>query len=82
MNTLLGGMIVPLDFYPDGLRVMADLLPFRATLYTPVALLSGKLAGGALAFGLVHQVVWFGLLAAASLALEPRGLRRLTTQGG
>lgn len=82
VNTLLGGMVVPLDFYPDWLRAIADALPFRATLYTPVALLTGKLAGPALLFGMLHQVVWFGVLAAVSLAIESRGLRRLATQGG
>jgi ABC-2 type transport system permease protein len=82
VNTLLGGMVVPLDFYPDWLRAIADVLPFRATLYTPVALLTGKLTGGALVFGLVHQIFWFAALSAVSLAIESRGLRRLATQGG
>lgn len=82
VNTLLGGMVVPLDFYPDWLRLIADVLPFRATLYTPVALLSGKLTDSALAFGLLHQAVWAGALTAVSLAIESRGLRRLATQGG
>ena len=75
-------MVVPLDFYPDWLRLIADALPFRATLYTPVAPLSGKLSGHALLFGLAHQVVWLGALSALSLAIESRGLRRLATQGG
>lgn len=82
VNTLLGGMVVPLDFYPDWLRIIADALPFRATLYTPVALLTGKLSGAALVFGLAHQLVWLGALSALSLAIESRGLRRLATQGG
>ena len=82
VNVLLGGMVVPLDFYPDWLRMIADVFPFRATLYTPVALLTGKLSGAALVFGLAHQVSWFAALASASLAIESRGLRRLATQGG
>lgn len=82
VNTVLGGMVVPLDFYPDWLRTIADFLPFRATLYTPVALLTGKLSGFALAFGLLHQTVWLGALVALSLAIESRGTRRLATQGG
>jgi ABC-type uncharacterized transport system permease subunit len=81
VNTLFGGVFVPLDFYPDWLRVAADLLPFRATLYTPVALLAGKLSGVELGLALLHQVLWFALTCAAALALEARGLRRLATQG-
>jgi len=82
VNTLFGGVFVPIDFYPDWLRVISDLLPFRATLYTPVALFAGKLAGMELAVALAHQLFWFWVLAAAALAIEGRGLRRLATQGG
>jgi ABC-2 type transport system permease protein len=81
-NTLLGGMVVPLDFYPDWLQAIANALPFRATLYTPVALFSGMLTGGPLAFGLLHQLAWAGVLTAVALEIESRGLRRLATQGG
>jgi ABC-2 type transport system permease protein len=82
VNTFFGGVFVPLDFYPETLRWVADALPFRATLYTPVALLAGRLSGGALAFGLLHQAVWAAALAALGHVLEARGLRRIATQGG
>lgn len=81
-NSFLGGVFVPLDFYPEPLRWLADALPFRATLYTPVAIFAGKLSGPALAFGLLHQVVWVGGMAWISLLLEGRGLRHLAVQGG
>jgi ABC-2 type transport system permease protein len=82
VNSFLGGVFVPLDFYPTAMRWVADVLPFRATLYTPVAIFTGRLSGAELAFGLLHQVVWVvGLSMLASL-LETRGLRRLAIQGG
>lgn len=77
-----GGLEVPLDFYPAWLRSVCDALPFRAAFYTPIALLTGTLRGGELAFALAHQVVWLGLLVAAARAVEARGLRRLVVQGG
>ena len=77
-----GGVFVPLDFYPPVMRWIADVLPFRATLYTPVAISRGSSSGDALVFGLAHQVVWAVALGAISLGLESRGLRRLATQGG
>jgi ABC-2 type transport system permease protein len=82
INTFLGGVFVPIDFYPLVMRWIADVLPFRATLYTPVAIFTGKLSGDALVFGLAHQLVWAIALSALSLALESRGLRRLAVQGG
>lgn len=82
VHTVLGGVVVPLDFYPDALRWVCDALPFRAALYTPVALLTGKLSGSALAFGLAHQAVWLALLVAGARVIEARGLRRLVVHGG
>lgn len=78
----LGGVAVPLDFYPSGLRLVADALPFRAVVYTPVAIATGKLTGGALAFGLAQQVLWLAVLVRSAAALERRGLARLAVQGG
>lgn len=82
VNSFLGGVFVPIDFYPPLMRVATDLLPFRATLYTPAAILAGKLSGGALLYGVLHQAVWAAVLALICAALESRGLRRLATQGG
>ncbi len=77
-----GGIVVPLDFYPDWFRALANALPFRAAVYTPIATAAGKLAGGALVFGLAHQVVWIAILAFVALRVERAGARRVALQGG
>jgi ABC-2 type transport system permease protein len=79
---LFGGVLLPLDFLPDWLRLAGDVLPWRAAIYTPVALAAGRLEGAALAFGLAHQAVWLVLLALAARAVEARGVRRLVVHGG
>lgn len=79
---LFGGIVVPLDFYPEGFRAVCDLLPFRGAIYTPVALATGKLAGRELSFALAHQTVWCGLLCALAQWIDLRGLRRLVALGG
>lgn len=77
-----GGIVIPLDFYPVPARLLADVLPFRAAIYTPVAIANGTLSGAALAFGLLHQVVWLGLLLRLSHVVEERGTQRLAAHGG
>ena len=77
-----GGLEVPLPFYPEWLQLVCDALPFRAAFYTPVALLTGQLAGGELAFALAHQCVWLAVLLAAARSVTSRGLGRLVAQGG
>jgi ABC-2 type transport system permease protein len=77
-----GGVGVPLDFYPDAVRALADVLPFRAVGYTPIAIASGKLVGGGLAFALAHQLAWLLGLAWIARRLEARGLQHLAVAGG
>lgn len=78
----LGGIVVPLDFYPDAVRIVADVLPFRAAVYTPIAIGAGKLAGGALAFALAHQLAWIAILAVVAQRVERAGARHVALQGG
>jgi len=77
-----GGIAVPLDFYPAPARLVADLLPFRGAVYTPVALASGKLRGVALLFGLLHQIGWLGVLVLVAQRIEQRGAAHLAVHGG
>src|SRR6202158_1855650 len=70
--SFFGGMVVPLDFYPSAVRLVADFLAFRCAVYTPVALAPGTRGGGALLFALVHQVVWVFLLSTAASRIERR----------
>ncbi|MFQ5697248.1 MAG: ABC transporter permease [Myxococcota bacterium] len=82
LSFLFGGIVVPLDFYPEGFRQVCDVLPFRAWIYTPIALATGKLTGMELLFGLAHQIGWFALLAGVAHGVELRGTRRLAALGG
>jgi ABC-2 type transport system permease protein len=77
-----GGIVVPLDFYPEAFRALSHALPFRAAVYTPIAIASGKLAGADLAFGLAHQVVWLVILTEVARRVEQAGARRVALQGG
>ena len=82
VHTVLGGVVVPLDFYPGWLQIVCDALPFRGALYTPVALLTGQLDSAEIAFGLGHQVVWLVLCVGLARAIERRGVRRMVIHGG
>lgn len=62
--------------------MLANLLPFRGAVYTPVALASGKLSGAPLLFGLLHQGVWLVALAVLAHRIEQRGTAHLAVQGG
>lgn len=73
------GQYVPLVFFPDGLRLTAELLPFRAMLMSPVEAYLG-LDETALVLG--RQALWFGLLSLASYVMLARAVRKVVIQGG
>jgi ABC-2 type transport system permease protein len=83
VNSFFGGALVPLTLFPHGLEILAKLLPFQATVYTPVGIYVGQIRSGreaAAAIGV--QLVWVVVLALGSLAMWRRALHRVVVQGG
>jgi ABC-2 type transport system permease protein len=79
---ILSGTIVPLALMPGWLRVIADVLPLRGIVSTPLQLYLGKATGWA-ALGLIGlQALWLaGLWVLANLAWR-RAFRAVEIQGG
>lgn len=78
---VLGGVLLPLDFLPDGWRGIVQSLPFASTTWaparlfvTPDAALFGRLFG--------TQLVWLVVLALVVRAVYGRCTARLTVNGG
>ena len=78
---ILGGMLIPLDFYPAGLQTLAKSLPFAYMMYGParlfvrpdMALFIQVIAG---------QLFWLVVLGGLLVLAFSRGTRRLAINGG
>jgi ABC-2 type transport system permease protein len=79
---LLGGALVPLAFFPDWLRALADVLPFRAVAAIPVSIWTGAVGGVDLLGALAFQVAWIGLLGLLGWATWERARRVVTVYRG
>jgi ABC-2 type transport system permease protein len=82
INQFFAGALVPVSLFPGAIRVIADVLPFQATTYTPVALYVGRLRGADALGAVGVQAVWVVLLIFASWAMWQRALHRVVVQGG
>ncbi|WP_220457974.1 MULTISPECIES: ABC-2 family transporter protein [unclassified Actinotalea] len=82
LQQLFSGAMVPLAFFPDWLRVIAEVLPFQAMAYTPAMLYLGRLEGAELWWRLGGQLGWTLLLWWAARAAWRAASRRLTVHGG
>ncbi|WP_020580047.1 ABC transporter permease [Actinopolymorpha alba] len=82
VSQFLAGALVPLWFMPDWLRTVAEVLPFQAATYTPLAVYLGRLAGPDLAAALIVQAGWIVLLWLVLRLVWSRALHRVVVQGG
>jgi ABC-2 type transport system permease protein len=78
---ILGGLLIPLDFYPGWLQAIARALPFSAMVYGPSRLFatpSLELFFSTLAM----QIAWIGVLGFLTILAYRRGVAALTINGG
>ncbi len=78
---IVGGMMIPLDFFPDWLRSIAEVLPFRAILCGPARLFV-HYDGGEAARLLLWQMGWIALFAAVAHGIFRRGVQQVQIHGG
>jgi len=80
--SLLGGLVLPLAFFPPWVQDLSRLLPFEYTLYLPAQIWLGKHTGGDLLWALLAQCAWaVGMFGLCKLALW-RGTLKLRVAGG
>lgn len=81
-SDLLGGQIVPLDFFPGVLGRIVENLPFAAIYSTPLRIYIGELGPSQWAPAIGFQLLWLGTFAAASATIWRLAERRVVVQGG
>ena len=78
---ILGGMLIPLDFYPIWLQTLAKYLPFAYMMYGPARLF--VLPEMQLFIQIIlGQIFWLVVLGGLLILVFSRGIRRLAINGG
>ena len=81
-SNFLSGLMLPVAWFPDWLRVLATATPFPSFIQYPVDLLTGRVTGWAAAGHLAQQVGWLVATALLGRWMLARATRRLVVQGG
>lgn len=76
---VLSGHLLPIAWYPDPVRDVINMLPFRAIVMTPVEIWLGQVS---IARGLGLQLFWSVMMIAAAQALQSVAERKVVVQGG
>jgi ABC-2 type transport system permease protein len=78
---IFGGLLIPLDFYPQWLQAITRALPFSSTVYGPARLFVSPTLE--LFFNVMFlQILWIIILGLSLMLFYRRGLAQLTVNGG
>jgi ABC-2 type transport system permease protein len=78
---ILGGMLIPLDFYPSWLQALLKYLPFAYMMYGPAKLFVRPDYQLFIQI-IIGQSLWLVLLGGLLAMIFVRGMRRLAINGG
>ncbi|HJA93923.1 MAG TPA: ABC-2 family transporter protein [Candidatus Eisenbergiella merdipullorum] len=76
------GAILPLPFFPDGIRQFLEFLPFASMQNVPLRAYSGDLSGADLQKAILLQLFWLFALVGSGRLLERFALKKVVVQGG
>ena len=78
---MLGGIVAPLDLFPEQVRAVANYLPFRFMLSFPVELVSGRLSPSDMAIGVALTMFWLVFFIAIYRWLWAKGVKQFSAYG-
>ncbi len=79
--SLLGGWMLPLRVFPDGMREVLEMLPFRFFFDFPARLMLGEIHGAEWARGMAVAVAWCIVFLLLGRVIWWRGRLRYTGVG-
>ena len=82
LSGLLCGLYLPVPWFPDWLRTVANWSPFPSMLQNPIDILAGRVVGTGIASAVAVQVLWAAALLVLGQVVLRAGRRRLEVQGG
>jgi ABC-2 type transport system permease protein len=80
--SFLAGQIIPLWMFPDSLRRIVLLLPFRSIFDVPMSIYIGHLNGLQLQQAVIQQVIWVVVLLVLGQFCWRLVQRYVVSQGG
>jgi len=79
---LLSGVLIPMTFFPEGVRTVLAWLPFQHIAFTPLEIYLGKLTPAQAGIALLEQWVWVGVLMWLAHVWWQSSARKITIHGG
>lgn len=79
---LFSGSHIPLWFYPEPIRLVADFLPFKYFIFEPINIFMGKVSPSQTLIIVLFQFIWLIILLVIERIMWHYAQRVVTVQGG
>lgn len=79
---IFSGALIPLNFFPGWLRIVANFLPYASVQYIPAMILLGRTQGIDLFYAIAIQCIWVVILGAGAKLVWRSSLLRMKVMGG
>ncbi|MCX7922844.1 MAG: ABC-2 family transporter protein [Clostridia bacterium] len=80
--SFLSGALIPIAFFPGWIRQIADFLPFKDIVYTPITIYLGNTSGEQAIKSLLFQFMWVVVLLLCTRIFYTTAIKKVTVQGG
>lgn len=79
---VFSGLLIPIEFFPKGIQIIINSLPFKAVGYIPVQILMGRIYQHDLLLTIGFQVAWVIIMFGLGQYLTKLVRRTMVIQGG
>lgn len=80
--SIFSGMIAPIALFPEALQKIANFLPFKDCIYTPISIYFGELSNIEIMQVLLKQCIWIAVLYAIAKIRFSKAVKNITVNGG
>lgn len=79
---IFSGMVAPLSLFPEFLRKIADVLPFKDYIYTPINIYFGNLSNAEILQVIIKQCIWIVIFYIIAKIVFKKAIKKVTINGG
>lgn len=80
--SIFSGLIAPITLFPKWFQIVANILPFKELIYTPINIWLGQISASEIVFVIVKQIIWIGILYTIAKLFFNHAVKKVTINGG
>ena len=80
--SIFSGIIAPIELFPIWFQKIANFLPFKELIYTPINIYLGQLSYNEIGFVIIKQIIWGFVLYVLAKVFFKHAVKNLTINGG